>query len=201
MKGFTHALLLSLTSLGYIGIALGLMVEIIPSEIVLAYGGYLVSQGKISFWGTVIAGVIGGTIAQWFIYWIGYFGGRPFLSKYGKYLLIREKHSNIAEAWFAKYGAGVIFSARFIPVVRHAISVPAGISKMPFKKFTVYTMLAVIPWSCFFIYLGSKLGDNWGKINETAKPYVQPTIVIAIVVMAVYLLFIVFKKKKRGVSH
>jgi membrane protein DedA with SNARE-associated domain len=196
MKEYAFVFLLSLTSLGYVGIVLGLMVEVIPSEIVLAYGGYLVSQGKISFFGAVIAGIIGGTIAQWFLYWIGRFGGRPFLKKYGKYLFIHEKHINVAESWFTKYGPGVIFSARFIPIVRHAISIPVGISKMSFKKFTLYTILAIIPWSVLFIYLGNKLGDNWGRINETANPYVQFVIVIVILATVLYFLFTVFKKRR-----
>ncbi|TCK07719.1 UNVERIFIED_ORG: hypothetical protein BDK47_10492 [Anoxybacillus amylolyticus] len=77
-----------LTSLGYVGIALALMVEVIPSEIVLAYAGYLVARGDVSFAGAVAAGTIGGTVAQLFLYWMGYYGGRPFLDQYGKYVLI-----------------------------------------------------------------------------------------------------------------
>ncbi len=77
--------------------------------------------------------------AQIFLYWLGYYGGRPVVEKYGKYLLINKHHLDIAEGWFKRYGAGVIFSARFIPVVRHAISIPAGLAKMPLKLFTLYT--------------------------------------------------------------
>ena len=116
--------LLFLTSLGYLGIALGLMIEIIPSELMVAYAG------------------------------------RPFLGKYGKHLFIHKKHIDTAEAWFNKYDTGVIFAARFIPIVRHAISIPAGISKMSLKKFTLYTVLAVILWSFLFIYLGNQLSSN-----------------------------------------
>ena len=108
---------------------LGLMLEVIPSEIVLSYAGYLVSTGSITFWGAVAFGTIGGVIAQLFIYWIGRYGGRPVLERYGKYILIQKKHIDYAEAWFNRYGTGVIFTARFIPVVRHAISIPAGIAK------------------------------------------------------------------------
>ncbi|HDR7750518.1 TPA: DedA family protein, partial [Bacillus cereus] len=120
-------------SLGYFGVALALMIEVIPSEIVLSYAGFLVANGKISFVGAVITGTIGGTLAQIFLYWLGYYGGRPVVEKYGKYLLINKHHLDIAEGWFKRYGAGVIFSARFIPVVRHAISIPAGLAKMPLK--------------------------------------------------------------------
>jgi membrane protein DedA with SNARE-associated domain len=86
------------------------MLEVIPSEIVLSYGGYMISQHKITFVGAVIAG----TIVQLFLYWIGLYGGRSFLDKYGKYLLIKKKHLDVAEHWFQRYGVGVIFTARFI---------------------------------------------------------------------------------------
>ena len=122
-----HSVLVFLEGLGYWGIMLGLMLEVIPSEIVLSYAGYLVSTGSITFWGAVAFGTIGGVIAQLFIYWIGRYGGRPVLERYGKYILIQKKHIDYAEDWFNRYGTGVIFTARFIPVVRHAISIPAGI--------------------------------------------------------------------------
>ncbi|MDR7240357.1 DedA family protein [Neobacillus drentensis] len=194
MTDFINSILEFLSQLGYFGIALGLMIEIIPSEIVLGYGGYMISQGHLNFTGSVIAGTIGGTIAQLFLYWAGYYGGRPFLEKYGKYVLIKKHHIDIAEQWFEKYGAGVIFSARFIPVVRHAISIPAGIAKMSATKFTLYTVAAIIPWTILFLYLGKVLGSNWANIKEYAQPYVMPAIIGAIVLGAIY--FLVKKTKK-----
>lgn len=181
-----------LTNMGYAGIAIGLMIEIIPSEIVLAYGGYMVSEGTIGFIGAIIAGVIGGTIAQIFIYWIGRYGGRPFLDKYGKYLLIKKHHIDMSENWFQKYGTGVVFSARFIPVVRHAISIPAGIAKMPFLKFVVLTVLAIIPWSILFVYLGIQLGSQWDEVEYIAGTYTTPIMILAIVVIALY--FVIKKR-------
>ncbi|MCM3768044.1 DedA family protein [Neobacillus niacini] len=189
MKEFIFTILDFLSGLGYFGIALGLMIEIIPSEIVLGYGGYMISQGKIGWVGAVIAGTIGGTLAQLFLYWAGYYGGRPFLEKYGKYVLIKKKHIDIAELWFRKYGAGVIFSARFIPVVRHAISIPAGIAKMSAMKFTLYTVAAIIPWTILFLYLGKILGKNWADIKEFAQPYVMPIIIGALIVGVIYFLY------------
>ncbi|SMQ60606.1 MULTISPECIES: DedA family protein [Bacillaceae] len=194
MTDFINNILEFLSQLGYFGIALGLMIEIIPSEIVLGYGGYMISQGHLNFIGAVIAGTIGGTLAQLFLYWAGYYGGRPFLEKYGKYVLIKKNHIDIAEQWFEKYGAGVIFSARFIPVVRHAISIPAGIAKMSATKFTLYTVAAIIPWTILFLYLGKVLGSNWAHIKEYAQPYVMPAIIGAIVLGAIY--FLIKKTKK-----
>jgi len=194
MAQFINSILEFLSQLGYLGIALGLMIEIIPSEIVLGYGGYMISQGHLNFVGAVIAGTIGGTIAQLFLYWAGYYGGRPFLEKYGKYILIKKSHIDVAEHWFEKYGAGVIFSARFIPVVRHAISIPAGIAKMSATKFTLYTVAAVLPWSILFLYLGKVLGKNWSHVKEFAQPYVLPIIIAAVVLGVIY--FLVKKTKK-----
>jgi len=194
MAQFINSILEFLSQLGYLGIALGLMIEIIPSEIVLGYGGYMISQGHLNFVGAVIAGTIGGTIAQLFLYWAGYYGGRPFLEKYGKYVLIKKSHIDVAEHWFEKYGAGVIFSARFIPVVRHAISIPAGIAKMSATKFTLYTVAAVLPWSILFLYLGKVLGKNWSHVKEFAQPYVLPIIIAAVVLGVIY--FLVKKTKK-----
>ncbi|GAA0137327.1 DedA family protein [Paenibacillus sp. YSY-4.3] len=172
--------------LGYFGIMLGLMIEVIPSEIVLAYGGYLVYAGRISFIGAVIFGVIGGVIAQLFVYWIGRYGGRPILERYGKYILIQKKHIDLSEAWFLKYGSGVIFTARFIPVVRHAISIPAGMAKMPVSKFLWLTTLAVIPWSVLFVYLGMVLGEQWKAIDEKAGPYIMPILLVALALLIGY---------------
>lgn len=186
MSNFIYSVLMALSSLGYFGIALGLMIEIIPSEIVLGYGGYLISKGVLNYPLAVISGVIGGTIAQLFLYWAGYYGGRPFLEKYGKYVLIKKKHIDVAEQWFKKYGAGVIFTARFIPVVRHAISIPAGIAKMSMSKFTLYTVAAILPWTILFLYLGEVLGKNWANIKTYAEPYVMPFIIIAIVIGLIY---------------
>lgn len=176
---------------GYIAIMLGLMVEVIPSELVLGYAGYLVSQGNISLGGAIAAGTAGGTFAQLFIYWAACYGGRPFLLKYGRYIFISQKHIVKAEQWFEKYGAGVIFTARFIPVVRHAISIPAGIAKVPMHRFLLYTIAAVIPWTICFIALGRALGSSWQLAGEAARPFLLPAAAI-LVLLAV---LIAWKKR------
>jgi membrane protein DedA with SNARE-associated domain len=187
-------------SLGYFGIMIGLMIEVIPSEIVLAFGGFLVWSGDINFFGAVLFGTIGGVIAQIFVYWIGRYGGRPVLEKYGKYIFIQKKHIDHSEEWFNKYGTGVIFTARFIPVVRHAISVPAGISKMPLGKFTLLTTLAVIPWSALFVYLGMTLGNKWEDIDKVAAKYTNEIILVAIALIIIYFVFKWYKSKKKGTT-
>lgn len=196
MNHLISSIFILLSKMGYIGVMLGLMIEIIPSEVVLAYAGYLVSKGEISFIGAIIAGTIGGTAAQLFLYWIGMHGGRPFLTKFGRFLLISERHLTLAESWFERYGAGVIFTARFIPVVRHAISIPAGIARMSFWKFTLLTAGAIIPWSMLFIYLGKKLGPHWKEAQNSAGPYLQIVLAAAVAGMIIYLIIVSMKARK-----
>jgi membrane protein DedA with SNARE-associated domain len=186
MQDIIYSILNWFADLGYFGILLGLMVEVIPSEIVFAYGGFLVTTGNITFVGAVIAGTIGALIAQMFLYWIGYYGGRPFLLKYGKYLHIKEKHLDLAESWFKRYGDGVVFGARFVPVMRQVISIPAGIAKMSAIRFMVLTVLATVPWAMFFLYLGMKLGSNWKNIEEAAGPYLHTIAFSALGLLILY---------------
>jgi membrane protein DedA with SNARE-associated domain len=198
MSGILLSVLQYLEQLGYWGIFIGLMLEVIPNELLLAYAGYLVSENTINPYGAVVCAVIGGTLAQIVLYWIGRYGGRPFLEKYGKYMLINKHHIDVAEKWFNKYGPGMIFTARFIPVVRHAISIPAGLARMPLGRFTLYTGTALIPYSILYIWLGFTLKNNWQTIDEVARPYIKPIIIAAIVLTAAYILFKIFRKPRKA---
>ncbi|GAA0320455.1 DedA family protein [Bacillus carboniphilus] len=189
-----HGLFHFFQQLGFIGITLGLMVEVIPSEIVLSYAGYLVYSGNLTFFSAMLAGILGGTVAQLFVYWIGLYGGRPFVQKFGKWILITPDHVQKSEKWFNQYGPTVVFFARFIPVVRHAISIPAGISKMPFSTFFLYTFAAMIPWTLLFVLLGINLGENWSEIEQHASTYIKPLIIFATVSLLVYF---ILKRRKR----
>lgn len=181
---------------GFLGITFGLMIEIIPSEIVLGYGGYLIANGQITFISALIAGILGGTMAQLFLYWLGAYGGRPFFERYGKFFLIRTKHLDAAERWFKQYGTIVIFTARFIPIVRHAISIPAGIAKMSFKQFTLYTAAAMLPWTILFLLIGMQLGQHWQQIGETAVNYLKPIIILALGSLLLYFCYHFFIKRR-----
>ncbi|MCD1261102.1 VTT domain-containing protein [Paenibacillus athensensis] len=201
MSGLIHQILLYLEGLGYWGIFIGLMVEVIPNELLLAYAGYLVSKGEITFLGAIVCAVIGGTLAQIVLYAIGRYGGRPFLEKYGKYLLIKKHHLDVAESWFNRYGTGMIFTARFVPIVRHAISIPGGMARMSLGRFTLYTGLALIPYSLLYVYLGIVLKDNWEQIDEYARPYLVPVIGGAVVLTLLYVVYQIYRKRKAGAKH
>jgi membrane protein DedA with SNARE-associated domain len=185
-------------SLGYIGIVIGLAIEVIPSEIVLGFGGYLVSEGRVTFGGAVFFGTLGALLQQWILYAIGRYGGRPFLLKYGKYLRIKDKHVDLAERWFERYGPIIVFTARFVPVMRQVISIPAGMARMNFTLYTFLTLLASVPWSLLFVWLGWKLGDNWQEIGQAAAPYTKIIIPAATLLLVGYVAYAVWKSRQKN---
>mgnify|MGYP003467052688 FL=1 len=171
---------------GYFGVLLALCFEFIPAEIVLPMAGFWISQGEFNYYLMVLAGTIGGTIGPITLYALGRYGGRPLVLKYGKYFLVNEKQVNAADKFFAKYGAGVAFFARFMPVVRTAISVPCGMTKMSLAKFSIYTFCAMLPITALYVYLGIKLGENWEEAGALFKQYLQPFIIALVILALIY---------------
>ncbi|MQL52796.1 DedA family protein [Desulfofundulus thermobenzoicus] len=158
-----------ISALGYWGIAIGMAIESanipLPSEVILPFGGYLVSTGRLDFFWAAMAGTIGGTVGSIFSYFLGLWGGRPFLLRYGPYVGISRKHLELAEYWFERYGEVTVFFTRLMPIVRTFISLPAGISGMNFPRFVIYTFLGSLPWSFFLTYLGLKMGQHWQDLK------------------------------------
>ncbi|XID95917.1 DedA family protein [Paenibacillaceae bacterium WGS1546] len=181
-------LLAWMESLGYWGIIIGLAIEVIPSEIVLGYGGYLVYQDIISFTAAVVCGTIGAVLQQWLLYAIGRYGGRPFLDRFGKYLHLKSKHIDLAEKWFEKYGPVIVFTGRFVPVMRQVVSIPAGMARMNLWQFTWLSALASTPWSILFVWLGMTLGERWSAVGEEAAPLVKWILIAALGLLALYFL-------------
>ncbi len=134
-----------ISSLGYFGITILMALESacipIPSEIIMPFSGFLVFAEKFSLWSVVLWGTIGNLIGSIIAYFVGYYGGRPLVEKYGKYILISHHELALADSWFQKYGGLSVFFSRLLPVVRTFISLPAGIARMPFLKFCLYTVL------------------------------------------------------------
>lgn len=173
---------------GYWGVGIGMMLESacipIPSEIVLPLGGYMAYIGRISFWGAVATGVIGGLSGSIIAYIVGYYGGRPFIIKYGKYFFINKNDFEKADRWFNKHGEVTVFTSRLLPVIRTFISLPAGIARIDFKKFVVYTILGSVPWTIALTYAGLILGQNWRSVKTTLKG-LDDFIIIAIVLLVI----------------
>lgn len=133
----------------------------IPSEIVLPFAGFLIYSAKMSFWLVAITAIFGQIFGSIIAYAIGYYGGRPLVLSYGKYVFLSRKKFERVEDWFTKYGAPAIFFTRLMPLVRTVISFPAGIARMKFKKFLAFSIAGIIPWTILLIYIGFKLGEFW----------------------------------------
>jgi len=157
----------------------------VPSEAIMPFAGFAVSEGTLTFVGIVVAGVAGNLVGSWIAYAVGYYGGRPFIDRWGRYVLLRPHHLDTAQHWFDKYGAPVVFFGRVLPIVRTFISLPAGFGKMRFWKFTVYTVLGCVPWVALLGYVGIKLGGNWEKIRPLLH-YVDYVVVAVLVALVIY---------------
>jgi membrane protein DedA with SNARE-associated domain len=195
-------------SAGYLGVMIAMTIESamipLPSELILPFAGFLVSDpskieplthGKWEFWLVVIAATIGNTIGSLIAYAIGAWGGRPFLERYGKYLLIRHHEIELAEHFFEKYGAATAFFSRLLPIVRTFISFPAGVARMPLGKFIAYSTAGAFLWSTLLVYAGTVLGGNWVAIREALQPF---DLLIAVAVVAAVALFIWWRLGRPG---
>lgn len=194
MEGYVTFLM---TNFGYFGMFLGMVLEaviiIIPSEVILATGGILAGRGIFSFWLAFLVGLLGSVFCAIIIYLIGYFGGRSFVKKYGKFFFMREEDIEKCDIWFEKYGLLAAFLARNFPIVRTLISLPMGISKVNFPRFVLFTTLGSIPWTFAFVYVGYALGNNWIVLNNFVKKLKLPIIILLILLFINY----IFKKLKK----
>lgn len=192
VKFLTDLVIQLISNVGYLGIAIAMTFESacipIPSEVILPFGGFLVFQGRLTFWGVVFAGTIGGTIGSIVAYLVGLWGGRPFILKYGKYFFVSKQKFDKSVEWFDKYGEVTVFTTRLMPIIRTFISLPAGIAKMNFVKFLVLTFLGSLPWSIVLTYIGVKLGQNWESVSRLFH-YADIAVVLFIVVIIIYFTF------------
>ena len=180
-----------ISNYGYAGIVFLMALESacmpVPSEIVMPFAGFLVADGStsMSLIGVILAGSVGCTLGSIAAYAVGFYAGRPLILRYGKYFLVREKHLVSAEKWFEKYGDKATFVARLLPVIRTVISLPAGIAKMRFKKFVLYSFVGSVPWTAMLAYVGYWLGDNWEEIKGVFR-YLDVMVVIGVVAILLW---------------
>jgi membrane protein DedA with SNARE-associated domain len=181
----------SISTFGYFGVALMMAIESacipLPSEIIMPFSGYLVSTGEFTLWGVALAGAVGCVIGSVLAYGVGYYGGRSMAEKYGKYVLVTHHDLDIADNFFKKYGNAAVFFSRMLPVVRTFISLPAGIARMNFWQFVVYTFLGSLPFCYLLAYIGKKLGDNWNTLGVYFHKF---DIVIGILILAGVIWFV-----------
>src|SRR3989442_1489496 len=169
LSGFIVA---TISALGYGGVVLLMAIESacvpLPSEIIMPFSGYLVSLGKMNLWAVSLAGAVGCVLGSLVAYWVGMYGGRPLIEKYGRYLLISHHDLDLADRWFGRYGEAIVFTSRLLPVIRTFIAFPAGVARMNLTRFVLYTFAGSLPWCLGLAYVGQKLGEQWNK-DETLK--------------------------------
>ena len=187
-------------AVGYLGVMIAMAIESamipLPSELILPYAGFLVSDptqiepltgSPWNFWIVVIVATIGNTIGSLIAYAIGAYGGRPFLERYGKYLLIRPHEIELADGFFQRHGGATVFIGRLLPIVRTFISFPAGVARMRLSTFILYSTAGAFIWSALLVYAGTVLGEHWVDIRHALQPF---DLLIAVGVVGLVLGFI-----------
>lgn len=167
-----------ISALGYWGVILLMAIESacipLPSEIIMPFAGTLtvdlVSEGvvrpaQLNLWLVGLAGALGCLLGSIAAYWVGVWGGRPFVERYGRYVLITRHDLDLADRFFARHGQAAIFISRLLPVVRTFISLPAGIARMPFGTFCLYSFLGSVPWCLALAWVGQVMGENWRSLR------------------------------------
>lgn len=163
--------------------ALESMIAPVPSEAVMPFAGFLISAERFSFLGVTLASSVGSIIGSVASYFMGSYGGRPFVTRYGKYLLLSEKDLAWTERFMEKYGPIAVFFGRFVPVVRHLISIPAGVGRMRFVPFLVYTLVGATMWNMFLAWLGYTLEQHWELIGTYSGPI--DAVVVGLIIIGI----------------
>lgn len=194
-KLFVDQLTLFISNFGYFAVFILMTAESalipIPSEVTMTFAGFLSGIGILNIWIVIFVGALGNLIGSLLAFFLGKKMGeswiRMAIKKWGKYLLIHEKDFDIALKWFEKYGQGITFGSRLLPIVRTFISLPAGIAEMDTKKFAIYTFIGSFLWSGVLAYLGLKLGQNWTAVEPFFRKFQFVIIGIFVVLVALYI--------------
>ena len=180
----TELVIKTIDTFGYFGVALLMALESaaipIPSEVIMPFSGFLVSQEKMTLLGAALAGALGSVLGSWAIYELARYGGRPLLEKYGKYILISKSHLDSTDRFFQKYGMWATFLGRMLPVFRTYISIPAGLAGIDLKKFLALCFIGSFIWSYFLAWLGVLFGEHWEKIKDYMH-YISIAILILVI--------------------
>ena len=188
-----------ISTMGYGGVVLLMAIESacipLPSEIIMPFAGYLVYQGQFTLLGAGFWGAVGCVVGSVPAYYLGMYGGRPFIEKYGKYVLLSRHELDLADGLFAKHGAAVVFWARLLPVIRTFIAFPAGVARMNMTKFVVYTFLGSYPWCYALAWVGLKLGAAWNTDPRLKAAFHRFDLAIGLVILAAVAWFVWHKTK------
>ncbi len=159
-----------ISAMGLPGIVLLMAIESacipLPSEVIMPFSGYLVFLGRYTLWSVALAGTLGCVVGSVPAYYLGKYGGRPLVEKYGKYVLMSRHDLDTADRWFERHGEATVFFARLLPIVRTFIAFPAGVARMDMRRFLIYTFAGSLPWCLALAYTGMVLGERWPTLRE-----------------------------------
>jgi len=176
LEWLEHFITDTIGAYGYFAIFVLMMLESalipIPSEVTMVFGGFLVARGELDFIAVGTLGAVANVVGSWLAYYVGRVGGRPLAERWGRYIFLRQKELDRADKWFEERGELTVFVTRLLPVIRTFISFPAGVSRMPFGRFTLYTFLGCLPWSFALTWAGVLLGENWEVFLRHSRPVV-----------------------------
>ena len=194
----------AISSLGLLGVVLMMAIESacipLPSEIIMPFAGYLVSQGHFNLVMAATAGALGCNLGSALAYAVGQYGGRPFVERWGGYLLITRRDLDAADRFFARHGSLAVFIGRLLPVVRTFIALPAGIVRMPLVKFHLYTFVGSWIWCFVLAYIGMKLGQAW-ESNPTLRSIMHRFDAVIVVLVAIGIAFYVWRHLRHRVRR
>jgi membrane protein DedA with SNARE-associated domain len=204
---FFHWLADTVLALGYPGIVVLMAIESsilpLPSELVMPPAGYLVAKGHMTGWIAILAGTLGSLLGALVNYGLAVFVGEPVLRRYGKFVLVSERSLDRTEAFFRRHGEISTFVGRLLPVIRHLISIPAGMSRMALSRFALFTSLGAGIWCFILTYLGWLIGRHGEEVEAAIGPYVHRTLMYyvlpgVLLLVAVYAWW--WRRRKRAVT-
>jgi membrane protein DedA with SNARE-associated domain len=183
-----------ISHIGYGGVALLMAIESacipLPSEIIMPFAGYLVYLGRFNLFLVATAGAIGCNIGSAVAYWVGAYGGRPLVEKFGSYILLSQRDLDRNFAFFNRYGSITVLVGRMLPVVRTFIGLPAGIARMPQLRFHIYTFIGSWPWCLAMAYIGMRLGEAWDSDPRLKSAFHRADLAIVAVLAALFAWFL-----------
>jgi membrane protein DedA with SNARE-associated domain len=201
-------------AVGYLGVAMWVAIESviipIPSELVLPFAGFLVGEGTAlepltgqpwNYWLTVLAGTLGATGGALVAYAIGFWGGRPILERWGRYLGVSAADLDKADDFFARHGEAASFFGRMIPVIRSLVSFAAGIAHMNLLKFTIFSFLGSLPWTALLVFAGVQLGANWESVGAWLKRFEYAIIAVLVVIVVAWIWLRIIKPRRAARAH
>jgi membrane protein DedA with SNARE-associated domain len=165
----------------------------IPSEATMLFAGFNVSKGEYPLLAVVAVATFANVVGSWLAYAVGYYGRVDLLEKHGARLHIKPSHLHWADDWFERYGSATIFFTRMLPIIRTFISLPAGVARMPFWRFTVLTTLGCVPWIFMLAFIGREVGERWTQWRDSLH-YVDYAVLAALVIGLAFLLL----RRRRG---